>query len=401
MQVKNAEIKEKPYKLSDSNGLFLLIKPNGSKYWRYKYRINQKEKTYAIGTAKDISLAEARALHQEARKQVLKGIDPSAQRQIRKNQSKLDAENSFESIAKSWFRTKLKQWDAKHAEKLWRSLELHVFPYIGSRSVKDIKPRDVLAVIQRIEKQGSTDLSHRVLQRISAVFQYAIYVDIGDYNPASDIKGALVPHQGRHFPAINGHEIPLFFSRLNDARTSDLNKLAIRLLAHTFVRQCELRRARWSEFDLNAAIWTVPAEHTKMKRIHLVPLARQALEIIDGIHAITGDSEYVFPSQNRQKNPIMSAGTITQVIKKMGYKDQMVGHGFRTVATTQLYEAGFSEDVVERQMQHMNKDRVRGAYDRALYLEPRTKMMQWWADYLDGVIRPADNVLTAAFGSRA
>lgn len=398
LQAKNAETRDKPYKLADAGGLYLLVNPNGSKYWRYKYRIDGKEKIFSIGTYQDVSLGEARQKHQEARKLVNDGIDPSKQKRQGKIQRQCADERSFFNIAKLWYRAKAKQWDADHAAKLWRSLELHIFPHIGDRPINDIKPREILDAIHKIEKKGTTDVSHRVLQRCSAVFQYAICADLAQYNPAGDLKGALAAHKTKHLPAINAKELPEFFKRLEAVSTSVLNKLAIKLLAHTFVRQCELRKAKWKEFDLEERIWRVPAENTKMKREHIVPLAYQALAILEEIREITGRSEYVFPTQNRQKNPMMSAGTITRVLKEMGYKDKMVGHGFRALATTALNEARFNADVIERQMQHQEANKVRAAYHRAEYIEERQKMMQWWADLLQSAMAD-DKVIYRAFGN--
>ncbi len=386
VKVKKAPIKDKQYKLSDAGGLYLLVHPNGSKYWRYKYRFAGKEKTLALGTLAELSLAEVRERHQEARKLLKGGIDPSKQKKVEKIQRQCAAENSFENVARHWHetKTKAKDWDSKHAQKIWRSLELHIFPHVGSLPITEIKPREVLYAIRKIEQNGTTEVSHRVLQRVSAVFQYAICADLAEYNPAADLKGALVAHKTKHFPSITADELPEFFRQLDTARTSLLNKLAIKLLACTFLRQCELRRARWEEVDFNQQVWCIPAEHTKMKRAdHIVPLATQALHLLGEVKKITGDSEYLFPTQNRQKNPIMSEGTITRVLKDMGYKDKMVGHGFRALATTTLNEAGFDTDVVERQMQHQEANKVRAAYHRAQYMEQRTEMMQWWADYLE------------------
>lgn len=384
MQVKKAKAKDKPYKLSDSKGLYLQVHPNGSKYWRYKFRYNGKENVYSIGVADEISLLEARQKHQEARQLLKQGINPNEHKKTLKIRQEMAAENNFQNVAEQWHRAKYNTWDRKHAAKLWRSLELHAFPYFGNQPITDIKPRVILHAIRKLEEKGATDLSHRVLQRVSGVFQYAIHSDLAEFNPAAELRGALKAHKGKHLPAITAKELPEFFKRLEVVSTSRLNKLAIKFLMLTFVRQCEMRPAKWEEFDFDNALWTVPKENTKMKRQpHLVPLATQTTDLLREIHDISGQSVYLFPSQNRQKNPYMSDGTITRALKRMGYKDKMVGHGFRSLATTELNEQGFPPDVIERQMQHQEQNKVRAAYHRAEYMPQRVDMMQKWADFID------------------
>lgn len=399
--VRNAKPKEKPYRLKDGDGLFLQIDPKGGKYWRFRYFFMDKEKMLALGTYPEVSLAEVRAKRLEARKQVANGIDPSAKRKEDKRQAVLQAENTFQAVAEEWHKANLAKWSQDHGEKILRRLKLHIFPELGNRPVVEIRPSELLSVIRKIEKRGTTEISHRVLQTCNAVFRYAVITERAEYNPAADLRGALRAHKATHYPALQTKDIPDFMQKLEVLETTPLNKMAIRLILLTFVRQGELRRARWQDIDLPAKEWRIPAEHMKMREGHIVPLSKQALTLLTEIHEISGKSVYVFPSQNRQKNPIMSENTIGNILKKkMGYEGKMVGHGFRALASTALNEMGFTPDVIERQLAHAERNKVRAAYNRAQYLPERRAMMQQWADYLDNVAGEG-KVLLGNFGKRA
>lgn len=383
--VKTAKLRHTPYKLTDGDGMFLLVHPNGSKYWRLKYRLHGKEKLLALGVYPEISLGEAREKRLAARKLITNGIDPTAKKKEDKRLAILNAENTFEAVAREWHETNKAKWTLKHGEKVLRRLELDAFPYIGSRPIISIKPGEILDMIRIIEKRGATHLSHRVHQSCNAVFRYGIATGRAEFNPAGDLQGALKAHSAKNYPALTAKALPAFFKKLEAVETTELNKHAVRLLLLTFVRQGEMRHAKWEHIDWKAKEWRIPAENTKMRERHIVPLAAQTLALLKQLKKISGHTLFLFPSQNRQKNPVMSENTVNVVLKRMGYQGKMVGHGFRALASTTLNEMGFRPELIERQLAHAERNKVRAAYNRAEYLQERRDMMQKWADFLDNV----------------
>lgn len=394
--IRTAKPKDKPYKLSDGDGMFLHIYPNGSKYWRMKYRIAGKEKLLALGVYDEVTLREARDKRHEARKLLSQGIDPSLQKQEEKQLTSAKQTNTFRAIAAEWHHNNKNTWTEAHAARVWRRVEANLIPRLGKMDITDITPEDLLMTIRQIEKRGATELSHRVLQTCGAIFRYAIATGKAQHNITADLQGALVAHKAEHYPTINAKELPVFIKKLHDADTTLQNKLAIRLLMHTFVRQGEMRQGRWCDIDMDAAEWRIPAEFTKMRDEHIVPLSKQVLSILDELRTLTGNSPYLLPSQHRQKHPIMSENTINNVLKRMGYKGKLVGHGFRALASTTLNEMGYSPDVIERQLAHAERNKVRAAYNRAEYLPQRRELMQTWSDYLDA--SEGGKVIVGAFG---
>lgn len=384
IKIQKAKPQDKPYRLKDGEGLFLLIHPNGGKYWRFRYFFAGKEKVLALGTYPEVSLLDARDKRLVARKQVAAGIDPGAKKKQEKRQAAFNAENTLQSVAEEWFKTNKPIWTPDHAARLWRRIEANIFPELGARPISEIKSLELLDVIRKVEKRGATELSHRLLHSCSVIFRYAVVTGRVTYNPAQDLKGALVPHRAESHPTIQAKELPDFFEKLEKVETSSQNKLAIRLLMLTFVRTGELRQAKWADVDFEAKEWRLPAHTTKMRDMHIVPLSKQTTRILKELKPITGWSELLFPSQQRQRHPMMSENTINHVLRKMGYKDKLVGHGFRALASTTLNEHGFRPDVIERQLAHAERNKVRAAYNRAEYMPERIKMMQWWADHLDG-----------------
>ena len=381
--IRNAKPKESPYKLTDGDGMFMLVHPNGSKYWRLKYRILGKEKLLALGKYPEITLIKAREERGKARKLIASGIDPSLKKQENKQLAILEIENNFESLARSWHDANINKWTKEHAEKVIYRLEKNIFTYIGNRPIKEIKPAELLVVIKKIEDRGATELSHRILQNCILIFRYAIATGRAEYNPAADLQGALKTHKAKNYPAITVKEVPELLRRLKIEETSLQNKIAVKLLLFTFVRQGEMRKSLWEHVDWEAKEWRIPKENTKMRERHIVPLADQVIALLKELQQIKGDNKYLFPSQHFQKHPIMSENTICSLLKRMGYKDKMVGHGFRSTASTALNEMGFRSDVIERQLAHSERNKVRAAYNRAEYLAERREMMQKWADYLD------------------
>ena len=381
--VRNAKPRDAAYKLTDGDGLFLLIKPNGGKYWRFKYRFAGKEKLLAFGTYPEISLTDAREKRLVARKLVANGKDPSRKKREEKRLAVFNAGNSFRAVAKEWFDTNKVKWTPDHGIRLWRRVELHALPELGDLPVSEIKSLELLDMLRKVEKRGTTETSHRLLQTIGVIFRYAVLTGRAQYNPALDLRGALMPHKAESHPTISAKELPKFFERLVHVETSQQNKIAIRLIMHTFVRQGELRQAKWEDVDLEAQEWRLPAHTTKMRDLHIVPLSRQSVRLLKELKELTGHRDLLFPSQQRRKHAMMSENTINHVLRKMGYKDKLVVHGFRALASTTLNEMGFRPDVIERQLAHAERNKVRAAYNRAEYLEERQKMMQHWSDFLD------------------
>ena len=359
--------------------------PSGSKIWHFRFTINGKESITSIGSYSTIGLKEARDKSHELRKLVLEGINPVAKKKEMKRLARFNSDNSFIAVATEWYDTNKKKWAADHAQRLWRRLELHVLPALGSRPIVEISTLELLDVLRRPEKDGKTETTHRMLQTCRQIFRFGVLTQKLKYNPANDLDGALKAHKAVSYPTIGHNQLPEFIEKLEQSRTSLLNRFAIKMLLLTFVRQGELRRAKWSDVDFKAAEWRIRPETTKMRTLHYVPLSKQALDVLCEIRKLSGDSEYIFPSQQQRKNPFISENTINKVIHQMGYKGVLVGHGFRSLASTILNEHGFRADVIERQLAHMPRDKVRAAYNRAEYLTERREMMNWWAKFLANV----------------
>lgn len=376
---------KKIHKLHDGGGLLLWIYDDGRKFWRLRYWIAGKEKSLSFGAYPQVTLKDARAKRDEQRKALDANLDPSAERKASALKSKMAAENSFEVVAREWYNKQVHTWVGHHAQDVLRRLEANLFPSIGRRPIAEIEAPELLASVQKIEKRGAFDLAHRVLQVSGQVFRYGIATGRCSRDIARDLRGALTPHKKQHQAAVRPEELPDLLRRIStyDEIGDRQTRLALQLLAHSFVRTNELIGAEWSEFDLENALWAIPAGRMKMKTEHIVPLSSQALTILSQLKEIAGGSRYVFPGRNPSK-PI-SNNTMLFALYRLGYKGKMTGHGFRAVASTILNETGFNPDVIERQLAHCERNEVRGAYNRAEYLPERKKMMQHWSDYLDSV----------------
>ena len=372
-------------KLSDGNGLNLLIHPNGSKYWAYRYRYLGKEKSLSLGVYPEVTLAEARVKASEARKLLSGGQDPSEARKTLKRQAIVSAENSFEVVAREWIAAKSPAWTPRYASFMEKRLENDLFPKLGGRPITGITAPELLSVLRVIENRGASELANRALQFCGQIFMYGIATGRAERNPANDIKGALKTHVKKHFAHLKAVELPEFLAKLKAYDGHPQTKLAVKLLVLTFVRTTELRGATWNEIDLDKAEWHITAERMKMRRSHIVPLSRQAVAAFKELQRLNGQWKYVFPNQHK---PIkhMSENAVLYALYRMGYHDRTTGHGFRHTASTILNESGlFTGDAVERQLAHVQGNKVRGAYNHAEYLPERRKMMQWWADYLDEI----------------
>ncbi|GAB2198400.1 tyrosine-type recombinase/integrase [Sessilibacter sp. MAH4] len=395
-QVRKASAADKDQWLSDSNGLRLLVKTNGSKYWRLKYRFLGKQKTLAIGVYPDISLKDARQLTLKAREQINNGIDPSDLRKSDKLNTVEKSSNLFSKIAKDWWNHQKGTWKPDHANRVFLRLEQNVFPLIGNKPITEIKPQEIIQITRAVESRGAPDVASRTLQDVRRVFRYAVQNNLIEINPAADLTGILKARKTEHRASLPREELPEFLKALANYKTKgrSLTQLSIELLILTFVRPGELRGARWEEFDLEERIWRIPAERMKMGTEHLVPLATQTITILEKIREISGGYPLLFPSERNREVP-MSDNTMRRAIFKLGYDGNHEGktkanpHGFRATASSILNETGFNPDAIERQLSHMERNGVRAAYiHHARFLEERINLMQWWANYLDSLKKP-------------
>ncbi|EBP1747450.1 tyrosine-type recombinase/integrase [Salmonella enterica] len=398
-QVETAKPKEKPYKIADGGGLYLLVKTNGSRYWRLKYRIYGKEKLLALGVYPDVSLADARAKRDEARKGIAGGIDPLEVKKEQKVEREAQVKNTFQEIALEWHKMKVKKWSAGYASDILEAFNKDVFPFIGQRPIADIKPLELLNVLKKIEDRGATEKAKKVRQRCGEVFRYAIVTGRAEYNPAPDLTSAMQGHESTHYPFLTTEELPAFFKALAGYSGSELMVLAARLLIITGLRTGELRGALWSEIDTEKALWEISAERMKMRRPHIIPLSTQALAIIEQIRAMTGQFPLLFPGRN-DPSKTMSEASINQVFKRIGYTGRVTGHGFRHTMSTVLHEQGYNTAWIETQLAHVDKNAIRGTYNHAQYLDGRREMLQWYADYMVS-LENNGNVAHGAFNRRA
>lgn len=382
LDVKNAKPKTKNYVLRDERGLYLEVSKAGGKWWRLRYSFNGKENRLSLGTYPDITLKDARVRRDEARTLIAKGVDPSRKRKEEKIIS--SGVLSFESVAREWAQKNEHTWSEGHAELTLRRLELNVFPFLGNKSVGEITAPELLTALRRIESRGALEVARRVRGICSMVFRYAVASGLAERDPAADLRGALTPPPKNHFASITDPKgIGQLLRDIDKCKSSFPIYCAIRLAPLFFVRPGELRFAEWIEFDLEAAEWRIPAEKTKMKSTHIVPLARQPLSILNELHQLTGQGKYLFPSIRTQARP-MSENTINVALRRIGYsKKEMTAHGFRSMASTMLNELGWNRDAIERQLGHGERNKIRAAYNYAEFLPERRQMMQAWADYLD------------------
>ena len=386
-KVKAAKPAEKQYKLPDGKGLYLLVLPAGGKYWHFRNKTGGKDTTMSFGTYPEVSLADARGRRDEARKLIANGIDPSEVRKAQKDAKTERAANSFEVVAREWHGKFVKTWSAVHATTIMDRLTKEVFPWLGGKPVEEIKAPELLKVFRRMESRGALDTAHRVRNHCSNVFRYAIATGRAERDPAADLRGALPPVKHGHMAAPTDPKVvaPLLRS-IDGFEGSFVVKCAMQLAPILFVRPGELRHAEWSEIDLDAAEWNIPGHKMKMKEPHLVPLPCQAVEILKALHPLTGHSKYVFPC-HRSPLRCMSENSVNAGLRRLGFeKSEITGHGFRAVARTILDEVlGFRPDFIEHQLAHAVKDPLGRAYNRTSHLAERRKMMQTWADYLDGL----------------
>ena len=399
----NAKPREKPYRLFDGRGLYLEVSPSGGRWWRFKYRFQGKEKRMSLGVFPEVSIKEAREALDDVRRQLRAGLDPAEESKKRKQGAAANAPlvgDSFETVAREWFAKHSPAWAPGHGDKIIRRLELNVFPWLGRKPIAQIKPLELLGVIQRIEQRGANETAHRALQNCGRVFRYAVATGRAERDITRDLIGALAPVVERHHASIVEPQAVGALLRDIDCYAGSLVvRCALRLAPLVFVRPGELRMAEWSEFNLDEGEWRIPAARMKMRAPHFVPLSKQAVEILRELYPLTGDGRFVFPGEANRSRP-MSNNTVNAALRRLGYsKHEMTGHGFRSMASTLLNEQGWHPDAIERQLAHQEQNEIRAAYNYAKHLPERRKMMQAWADYLDR-LRDARDDRSAQWPSR-
>lgn len=392
--IRNAKPRAKEYKLFDSGGLYLLCTPAGGKLWRLKFRVDGREKKLAIGSYPEISLADARKRRGDARELIAAGLDPSREKQQARYRAKVAAANTYGEIAKEYLDKRRREGLSSSTADKSEYYIARMGPAFARLSISEIAAPDLLAVLRRIEAKGNYETARRVLQLAGRVFRYAVATARLASDPSRDLRGALTAPQPKHYGAIiEPKRVGELLRAIDGYEGQELTKLAMLLSANVFVRPGELRHAEWSEIDLDAALWTIPAEKMKMRRAHQVPLSRQSVELFRQIHTIAGPAGYVFPSIRTRTRP-MSENTINAGLRRLGFSgDEMTAHGFRAMASTLLNESGrWHPDAIERALAHGDDDRVRAAYHRGAHWKERIEMAQWWSDYLDQLRKGADVV---------
>jgi integrase len=387
-EIRKTKAREKSYKLSDGGGLYVSITPTGGKLWRWAYRHEGKQKTMAFGKYPDVSLALARIRHREARTLLATGVDPMAQRKAEKTAQQISCANSFGSVAARW----LEHWadgkSPRHVDSVRRRMAADILPGLGARPIANIEAPELVAMAKAIEERGARDIAKRALETTGQVFRYAIAHGYARRNPAAEIRSSdiLRPTRKVNYARIDGKELSDLLKSIEVYQGKHVTRLAIKLMALTFVRTSELIGAKWTEFDLEAARWDIPASRMKMRTPHIVPLAKQTIEVLEMLRLLSGNSEWLFPGDRSSAKPI-SNNTILKALERMGYKGKMTGHGFRGLASTLLHERGYAHEHIELQLAHAPRNAVSAAYNHALYLEPRAKMMRDWADFLELTLR--------------
>jgi integrase len=383
-EVRKSKPTDKAYRLTDGKGLFLFITPTGGRLWRFKYRYDGKQKLMALGQYPDVPLVLARERHAAARKLLATGVDPMAQRKAEKTARKATDENSFQTIAGLW----LEHWrvgkSRQHVDATRRRLEANVFPLLGARPITEIEAPELVTMVKSIEGRGVGDLAKRALETTGQIFRFGIAHGYTRRNPAAEFRPSdiLRPTKKTNLARIDVKELPALLRSIEVYQGTHITRLAIKLLALTFVRTTELIGARWEEFDLEARRWNVPASRMKMKTPHIVALSSQAIEVLELLRSLARSDELLFPGDRNHDKP-MSNNTILLALKRMGYQGRMTGHGFRGLASTILHEQGYNHEHIELQLAHAPRNAVSAAYNHALYLQPRARMMQDWADFLE------------------
>jgi integrase len=381
--IRNISPRTKAFKLSDQKGMYLLVNKTG-KYFRFDYRYGGKRKTLALGVYPDISLAEARKKLEEARRLLENDVDPAQYRKKTKGLKIEQTENGFESIAREWFTKNTHTWTQGHSRTIIRRLEQNAFPWLGGCPIKSITAPELLSVLQRIESRGALETAHRVKQICGQIFRYAIATGRAERDPSADLRGALPPTKPKRMATITDpKQVGELLRAIDTYKGNLITKCALRLAPLVFLRPGELRKSEWQEIDIDNEVWRIPGPRMKMRDPHIVPLSPQSIAVLQEIEPLTGRDRYVFPSLISSQRP-MSENTVLGALRRLGYaKEEMSGHGFRAMASTLLHEQGWPTDIIERQLAHAERNKIKAAYNHAQHLSERKRMMIAWADYLD------------------
>ncbi|NAS98229.1 integrase [Pseudomonas syringae pv. actinidifoliorum] len=387
--LRNAKPRDKLYRLADAQGLCIEVTPSGGKLWRLRYRFDGKAKMLSLGIYPAITLAQARERREAARKMLAQGVDPSAHKQQEKTAAAAQV-LTMELLAREWYDYNRPRWAPATSSKVLQYLESDIFPVIGRQPASEVQRPELVELVRKIEKREAFNVARKVRQWLSQIFRFGLAKGVVPGNPATDLDvvAAHAPRT-RHHPHVSESELPELLERLETAQCDITSKIAIRLLALTAVRPGELRLAPWSEFDLDAATWTIPAARMKARRPHIVPLPRQAIALLRALHELTGTYPLAFPGRNNRARP-MSENTVNKALSTMGYEGRQTGHGFRHLLSTSLNSRGYNRDWIERQLAHGDQDSIRDTYNHANYLEQRRGMMQAWADSIDVVCAGAN-----------
>lgn len=394
-QIKNAKPQAAPYKLYDEGGLCLLIRPTGTKVWQLPYKLGGKYNICTIGQYPDVGSAQARQACDALKKMIKAGKDPNRHKKAVRAEAEGQQSTTFEAIGREWYGKQI--WAEKHAKNILRTLEADVFPKIGHIQIDEVTAQDIVSVLGKIEARDAIDVAKRVNQRCVAIFDYAIAKDLCEFNPAIGRTKSLKKQEVQHRPGLQASQLPEYLKKLNEYSGGKVVQLGLKLLLLTFLRPGELRGGRWDEIDVKKAEWRVSADRMKMGRAHTVPLAPQAIAVLEELRLITGKTELLFPGERGVHKPISDV-TFLKALKIMGYvgDKKIVPHGMRHTASTILHETGFKSEVVETQLAHADKNKVRATYNHALYMEERKQMMAWWANFLDAAVE-GNNVIAAQF----
>ncbi|HCL5554890.1 TPA: tyrosine-type recombinase/integrase [Klebsiella pneumoniae] len=383
-EILKAKPREKDFTLHDGDGLFLLVKTSGKKLWRFRYqRPGSSSRTnLSLGSYPALTLAAARQIRDQHLTTLAQGMDPQQQQEQASEQRQIELDSIFSTVAANWFQIKSRSVTEDYAKDIWRSLDKDVFPTIGSIPVQEIKARTIVEALEPIKARGALETVRRLVQRVNEIMIYAVNTGLIDANPASGVGMAFEKSKKQNMPTLRPEELPKLMRSLVMSNLSVSTRCLIEWQLLTLVRPSEASGARWVEIDLNAKLWTIPAERMKAKREHIVPLSTKALDILDVMKPISAHRQYIFPSRNDPKKP-MNSQTANAALKRIGYGGKLVAHGLRSIASTALNEAGMNPDVIEAALAHSDKNEVRKAYNRTTYLMQRIELMNWWADFVE------------------
>jgi integrase len=384
-RIRAAKPDEKRYKLADGGGLYLVVEPNGSKLWRYKYRINGRENVFSIGAYPAVSILAARREHLAARERVISGEHPVKLKRATRAAQRFAAANTFKALAEEWYESKVtaKSWTDYYTGQVRSGLDRDLLPALGSLPIDQIAPLEVMDVLRNVVSRGAPSVAVNLRQWASQVFRLAVLSGRASSDPAATLKGVVLRPPVQHAQALGREAAGVLLNRVRGYRGNLITRCALTLMVYTFVRTIEMRRAEWSEFDLDAMLWQIPAEKMKKRRIHLVPLVPQVVEALNLLRPLTGAGRFLFPN-TRKPDKVMSATTVNRALEHMGYASgEVTGHDFRATASTMLYEQGYSSEVVEMQLAHVEANKTKRSYNHAKYLQERREMMRWFANELD------------------